>query len=605
MISEIVKKIGDFETGTINLSDTVSFSQKETVNKIKTHQNRGFLKKLPEGMVDDRMYFDIVTPLVDTGVKNTDMDTKNVEPVALSRQYLPQAILLKPELNLYFRCVDEDARINDSVESFTDEGNIVVRKSKEGIYKKVLLQNLYVLDQTAFSLEDTEVLERDFMNQTELRKQAWDKAEVENLIKSYKGTKTPYYDIFYCYLELTRARLKALKGEESTDEKDKSEYVWSYVVFGRASDKVKDNTNDPKTSGEEGFILFTEELKPEKIRIARNYTITRYKPYEEAHFGPYKGRWLREGYREICIPFQNRANELGNQIRIGMKLSLKHVLWSTDDTIAGKNILSAIQDGQIIQAKDLYVLNLSENKNIAAYAQEWNKNIQLAERCCQAFEVSLNQDTPSSTTATQVNVQNINNKQYYQFKKQKLGIFFRNVYNRWVLPELISYLSVEHELEITGDPTYYDLFTDIMVDSWYVKNLPNIPPHSPEQADMLKQMKKEELLKHPKIYAKVLAEFYKDALIMLDVVVTDESSNKQTKVSNGIALLPYISNPVVMQDPDARQIIVEIANDLGYRIKNRPPQALPQQEMAGMTPSKAPATPAGMPAESATNSQTL
>jgi hypothetical protein len=371
------------------------------------------------------------------------------------------------------------------------------------------------------------------------------------------------------------------------------------VVFGRAKTTKK---ND-KISSEKGFILFAEELKPEEIKITRNYIIKKYKPYEEAHFGAYKGRWMREGYRELCIQNQNRANELGNQIRIGMKLSLKHILWSSDDTIKGRNILSSLQDGQILQAKDLQLLNLSENKNLAAYAQEWNQNIQNAREKCRAFEMALSENSPSSTTATEANINNINNSKYFKFKQQKLGIFFRNIYNRWVLPELLKNVTDEHEIEITGDPSYMDLIYDALVNNWYLQNLLKMPTHGPEQADMIKQMKKEELMKNRKEFLTIQKDFFKNAEIVLDVTVTDESSNKQTKTTNGLNLVKYTSNPIIMQDPTSRDIIIEIANDLGFKVKKTAPPQMPMQP--GQMPNNQPGQPAGIPQETANNNQNV
>jgi len=609
VIDRILNEIKEYEGGYINLSNTVTFSQPKMINIIKTHQNHGFLKSLPEGMVDDRMFYDIVTPLVDTGVKNTDIDTKNVEPTSLTRDYQPQALLIKPELQLFFKYTDEDTRINNIVEAFTDEGNVVVRKVKEGIYKKVLLENLYIIDQTAEYLEDTTVIERDFMDQTKLRRMTeWNADEVDNLIKSFKksesSTKTPYFEIFYRFGEISLDELNEINGVESTDEKDDNKYVESMVVFGRA--KITRRKDDPiALSGEKGFILFAEELKPEEIKISRDYIIKKYKPYEEAHFGAYKGRWLREGYREICIQNQNRANELGNQIRIGMKLSLKHILWSSDNNVKGRNILSSIQDGQILEAKDLQVLNLSENKNLGAYAQEWNQNIQNAREKCRAFEMALSDNAPSSTTATEANINNINNSKYYKFKQQKLGIFFRNVYNRWILPELLKNISDEHEIEISGDPSYMDLIYDALINNWYLQNIYKMPTHGPEEADMIKQAKKEELQKKPKLFIKILKDYFKNAEIVLDVTVTDESSNKQTKVSNGLNLVKYTSNPNIMQDSMSRDIINEIANDLGFKVKKTaPPQPTPMQPGQGM-PNNQPGQPAGIPQETANNNQNL
>jgi hypothetical protein len=462
---------------------------------------------------------------------------------------------------------------------------------------------LYVIDQAAETLEDTTVIEKDMLNQTGLRKmKEWNQDEIKKLIKSYKGAevgKIPYYNIFYRYGEIVLSDFKLMKGKNVLDGYY-NKYIQTYIVFGKAK---LDNKHDqsPQNEGSKGFIIFLEELKEEEIKIDREYKIKRFKPYAEAHFGPFKGRWLREGYREVCFGYQNRATELANQIRIGMKLSTKLILWSEDEEIGGKNILSSIEDGQIIKAKGLNILN-NQEKSLAVYADEWNKNIQLAEKACQAFEVATGESSPSSTSATAVNIQNMNVNKFYNFKKQKLGIMFTEIYNRWVVDELMKYIRPEHILEVTGDASYMDLVYDTLVNAWYVSNLIYLPAHGPEQAEMLKATKKEELMKNPKILMKVLEGFYEKASILIYFNVTNEGVNKQNKVSNGLALLQYLTNQAIMQDPNGRDIVIQVANEIGYRVKNTPAKPQMVQNPGQPTPgNEAPQPPAGTPAEITSN----
>lgn len=580
VIDLILKEINEVETGSIELTDRVSFSQYQTASDIKTHQNGGFLTALAKGQDEDREFYDIITPMVETGVQNVDIDTKDFDLGILDGRYQAQNLLAKPILSNYFKLSNHGVKINDIVETFIDEGNVVVRKDNEGIYEKVELQNLYVIDQSAKGLEDTTVIEKQLMNQTELRRmEEW--KQTDNVINSCNVSSVeeiPYYEVFTRYGELSLAELNYLKrelySEENEDnEDDRNTYIQTQVVFARA--KVK--KGNPSGDFKKGFILLAEERKPEIIKITEKLKITKYKPYAEAHLGPFNGRWLRKGYRETGMPFQNRANELGNQIRQVMKLAGKILFWSSDENIAGKNIFSAVKNGQIIKAKDLQAIN-NTVQNLTVYGEEWNRNMELAQRALKAFEVATGEQLPSTATATAVVAQNNRVDQFYDYKREKLALFFMEVFTRWVIPALTEDMNQEHIMKIVGDPAYMEQYYEAVVNGWIAQNyikmmdLNGGRPLDGEQIQFIKEIKIQELMKRPKQFAKIEQDFFKDIQFQIDINISGERFNKQAKITNGLSLLQYLANPVIMQNPQTKKIIIDIADSLGYRIDN---QAVP------------------------------
>ncbi len=469
----ISEEIGNYETGSINLSDNVSFSQYKTIQKILTHQNKGFLTKLKPGQKDDREFYDIVTPMIETAVSNIDLDTDNIEPYTdppgrLAHEYSARILLTN-----YLRQTNHGVVLNEMEYQFVDDGNLIVRKvdDKGEIYRPVLPQNLYVIDQSARTLEDTTVIEKQAMNQSELREiKNWDnKDKVYNMCNTGESNLIPYYDIYYRYGEISKEMLGKIKEEVhginySEQEGDNNEYVQALVIMAKAKSGQKDeNNNDIK-----GVITFIEELKIKEIKITKKLKIKKYKPYESVRLGKFNGRFWGEGYREIGMPYQNRANELGNQIRQIMKLASKMVFWSKDKNIAGKNILSAIKNGQVLQADDLQLLN-NVFPNLSLYAEEWNRNINECTKALKAFEVASGESLPSSTSATGIAVQSQAVGKYYNFKRERFGLFLSSVFKRWVLAELIEI--DENELaEITGDISQIEEILEAIAKGWIIKN---------------------------------------------------------------------------------------------------------------------------------------
>lgn len=594
LIDLIFAEIKDFESNGVQLTDNVYFSQYETLQKIKTHQNNGFLSPLAKGQNDDRWFFDIITPMVETGIVNIDLDANNFEPYVVNDRHQAQQILAKSLLNIYLKQANQSETINSSAEAYVDDGNIVSRKigttSNGEIFKPVNLLNLYVIDQSAETLEDTPVIEKQIMNQSQLRKMTeWSNIDKFIALGNFSNSdKLPSYEVYYRYGDISRADYNKVQNEltaktyEEKDE-DKNEYIQALVIVGKVK-KGKEYNGERNES--QGVVLFAEELQPEVIKISDQLEITKYKPYEEAHFGKYCERWLRKGYREVGITYQNRANELGNQIRKVMKLASKILFWSKDKILAGKNILEAIKDGQVISAEHLDVLN-NVFPNLTLFSTEWNRNITECQKALKAFEAASGEALPSSTSATAIAVQNQQVGKYYDFKREKIGIFFANIYKRWVIPTLLKKTSTKEKIEIVGDPSFIEEYTDALAQGWIIQNTLLTTALSggvmtKEQFEQLKDIKKQELLKNKRHFLELEKDFFSEAEIYIGINPTGELFNKQAKVSNGLQLLQYITNPAVMSDPASRDIVMDIALSLGFRIK--PSQIAQQLPPQGQVP---------------------
>jgi hypothetical protein len=599
IVKLILNEVINYETSTIDLSDRVKFNQYQTIQINITHQNHGFLTNLAPGQEDDREFYDIITPMIETGVANTDLDTDNIDTFTDEAEYLAHELLANALIKRYNRQTNQGVVLNEMVYQFFDDGNIIVRKvDGEGeLYRPVLPQNLIIVDQSARTLEDTAVIERATMNQSEVRGvKGWD--NIDELFEYCDLSETdfmPYYEIFYWYGDLSKQRLGRIKKEvHGTDYKykkgDKYNYIQSVVVIARAKKGVRNE----KGAEVPGFVLFAEELKPQIINITKKLKIKRFKPYESVRLGKYNGRFWGAGYREIGVPYQNRANELGNQIRQIMKLASKMVFWSTDDEIAGKNILSAIKNGQILQAKDLYLLN-NVFPNLTLFSEEWNRNINEAQKALKAFEAASGEALPSSTSATAILAQTQAIGKFYDFKRERFGLLLSIIYKRWILPEIMKGMKEDEVIEITGDVDFIDKMIEFYLKGSIIQSeMLNTALAGgvmyQENFDQLLQMKKQDMVKHPKLYASIAQFFFKGVDIFVGINVTGEGFNKQNKLSNILKMLEFEVNPNIMNNPAALDDLNEARQMLGLKANRNKPQ--PAQMVTNTPPTN---TPSPMP----------
>ena len=213
----ILNEVSNYETNSIDLSDRVAFSQYQTIQTNLTHQNHGFLTLLAPGQEDDRVFYDIISPMVETGVSNIDLDTDNIDTFTDEADHQAQELLSKAVIKRYNRQTNQGVVLNETVYQYIDDGNIIVRKvDGEGeIYRPVLPQNLIVVDPSARTLEDTAVIERATMNQSEVKSTpSW--TNLDEMFEFCDLSQTdfiPYYEIFYWFGDLSKKRLGDLKRE--------------------------------------------------------------------------------------------------------------------------------------------------------------------------------------------------------------------------------------------------------------------------------------------------------------------------------------------------------------------------------------------------------
>jgi hypothetical protein len=587
LIDRILSQLISFRSDEIAITSKVKKNTFDIIEKILTHQNNGFQKTSP----NKRFFFNFGNSRVDTVIKKIDLDTKNISIICEEQGYSAQKLLLDQELKNYFKYTSHGIKLNAVVEEFCDFGNVVVKKDENEGYKKVNITRLFLADQTAETLEDTDVGEIYTYNISEFRRASqgtdWHNInETIEMVKDDSGQgKASYVNVIEWRGEISLEDFKKIKGEQ-TKENDKDKYI-QVLAVASASSKLNKNNYLSQDNEKMGFLLFLEEALPEKVKSGNKTYKTYWKPYREAHFGQYKGLWFREGVREVLFDLQDRANVIGNQLYEAMKWSSKHILWSKDQNLAGKSVFKSIENGQVILAEDLNVLPIIE-RNLSAQVNEWNKLMVLADKAVQSFEVATGEGLPSGTTLGAVQIQSANVGEHFDYKREKLGLMLKDVFNHWVLDDVINDMNAEHILEMSGDNEYFETVYQIAADGIMAKQyakINNLTQMTKEDWLMLKEQVINSLKQNPDKTIVILKDFYKDIKFKFDVDITGESFNKQNKVANTMGLLQFVANPAVMQDPVTRAMVRDLAALIGINVPNAPaPIQQPQPQQQAVRP---------------------
>lgn len=520
MIDKIKKEINDYKTGSIEICDGYSYSAYKLIRRILLFKNKIYPTGKTDSQGNYKYWFDIISPRVDSEIKNVDFDTKDVKLISDGKD-VGNLIIANNFLQNNFQETGQAEKFNEFIERGVEWGNIAWKKIKGG-YKIMELDKFYVLNQAAETLENSDVIEMEIMTASDLQKKIGLWEDVENLIKEAVGKKKTDFYIYERNGEISEKEYNETKKKEGGVE---NKYILTKIIVGGID---KDNP---------GHILFCEEIDE--------------KPYKEYHRGRYNGRWIRVGMIEILFDIQVRANEIGNQIARGLEWAAKAIFRSSDRIIA-QNILTDLQSGDIIKSVDLAQVNTRMN-GLDQLIADWNRLMQLADKLANSFEVITGETLPSGTPFSLGNLMNINANKLFDFIREKLSIAFQEVIEDWILPDILRQLKSEKIIKLMADNDGYDYYLTLLVNDWYIRNLLALLPHTPEIAINLKNQKIEELKKKKELLVKLEKEMWDNFKPRAKVVITGENYNLISELET---LKSFIQ---LEQDPIRRTALIEMA----------------------------------------------
>jgi hypothetical protein len=122
-----------------------------------------------------------------------------------------------------------------------------------------------------------------------------------------------------------------------------------------------------------------------------------------------------------------------------------------------------------------------------------------------------------------------------------------------MLPTIIKDLKAEKVIELTGDEEHIKEYYNVLVNAWYINNLINFPPHSPEDAQNIKKLKLEEIVRDKKSTIKIEQGFWDSFKPRVKVVISGENVKLMAELES---LYSFIQ---LEADPTRRTALIELA----------------------------------------------
>ena len=525
--SEIIKsEKGSFETNYLKMNPSYAQKQSDILELIDSY----WMSKYKQGDNDStgykKAFYNIVINPVEIASKMIDLDTKDIRIIAEDGQSYYPSWMMSKDLKIWMKDKkNKDKKtfgqfLNQLIFQFPKYGHILLKKAANTVHL-VPLQNVINTQDAKSLLASDFLIERHEYTAYQITQQNWGENQVNYAIANY---------------------LKDGK-------------IIVYEIHGDCGCPLGHN-----------YHIIPEDAKDEEVLFED--TIDRDDLYKELKWDEIPGRALSRGQAERLFEGQIAKNQTENLFRMGLRWTSKHIFQTRDDTVI-KNLITAVENGDIMTINSEITPISVEERNLAAYNwgdQKWDKN---TSDLTFSYEPLSGQRPPSGTPLGTSILQTNLSGQFYDLKREDLGLFLKDVLFDWIIPEFKKEKKSAHSL-MTGefDEDELDRLRNLILTNranqsilrYVSKNL-SIP--SSQEAEVIKAIEKEKIKKIKEL--KLPDSFYEDLKYKIDVVITNEQIDIASRMSTLQTVLQIIgSNPTILREPRTRKVFYKLLDLAGF-----------------------------------------
>ena len=559
------RNISDYYLG-VEMPGGYSFNTPETLKKVNLYYNGKFETGEKDSRGLKKFFFNIVRPACDIATKFIDLDTKDI---LLYSPYADQewrVWVMQHDLRNFLRDTKFDVLLNQLVSDYPKYGHVFIKKANDGKWHQVKIENTRFDPSSPSLATDVWFYEVKLMTEAEIRAEKWNKEKVKTLLSSKQGI----YTIYECYDYEGGEWYRTFKAD-----------LWNKKQGGGVIRGTEGKINDGDEYLE-GITLFSDEV--EEL------------PYRELKFYDLPGRRMGQGYVEYLFDNQVAENEAENLERKGLyHKALK--LWQTqDDAVAGKNVLTDAENGDIIKAIAEIKPIQADQTDLAAFQttrQRWAQN---TVQKTFTTDITRGENLPSRTPLGVANLSAQMAVSFFEFQREKLGIFIRDLIINDILPDFKKKKRGRHSVMVMATAAGVSKFIEAVARAQVDKRALEFAEGRgngfypiKEELDAEIERIKNELRNRRTLEVDVREAVYDDAKIYVDVNITGEQMDTGARIQTmNVALQLVSANPMLVQDPVLRTTFFKMLElsgvspvDLNLIQESLPQQPQMQQMMQG------------------------
>ena len=537
LITELKQIDSDYQNGTIQITDGLTFSQNEMIRLVEFYSSSKFLNGNKGSNGRDKPFYNIVNSMVDTAVVATDIDTKDIRVEADEEGSYDKSFLFNHEIYNWMKETNFAKSLNEIGETRARYGGVVVKKCKEkGEEMKVEVvawKNL-VTDQV--DILGGVIIEKHYMTPYELR----EKKDVWNNVEEAIG-------------------LYAKKGYTRSDERIE---VWE--VHGELStDYLSDDaevTEATESSCQTHFFC-VKGAKSEHLYWIEEKDM----PYKYLAWKEVSGRALGRGVVEEGEEAQVWTNDAVQKKQAAMELSGKIIL-KTNSKKIGNNVMTDMDNGHIVvleEGKDLNTVNLINGAlpQFTEIVQEWWSQY---ERVTSSYDAVRGETPPSGQPYRLQALVSQTGSSHFDYRREEEGIFLKELFYDWVFPEIKKKLTKEHILASDFTPEELmkldESFATYEANRFVLDNMLSGKIVMMQDFLAAKDQYMQFISKDGKRrFLDIPDGYYNDMKAKLTINITGEQKNKQVVLETLTNILQTVaSNPMILQDNNLMTIFNKI-----------------------------------------------
>lgn len=474
-ITEIVRLAEqNYETGQTNLGEFVSWGHRDTVERIIAYLYSKHTTGDKDSLGRDKPFFNIVSAAVNIWYRATDLDRKDIIIRPTKTSNAIAAFLATVKLQEWMNKNNFGMFLNDWGRTLAQFGSAVVKfvEKKGELIPSVIPWNRIITD--AVDFDALPRIEKIYKTPVQLLKMPEiDKKEADKLIEALVARKiskgmakdnlSEFIELYEVHGELPVALLK-----DSPEEGDWEKYQQQMHIVSFVEDKTTKDFQD--------FSLFKGPEKQD--------------PYLLTHLIKEEGRVMSIGAVEYLFDAQWMQNHSMKNMKDTLDLASKLIFQTADGTFLGRNVLTAIETGDIMIHKENMPLTQINNTkaDITAmqnFAGQWKA---LAMELTSTPESMRGITPPSGTPYSSVALLTQQAGSLFEIMTESKGLYGEEMLTRFVIPHIKTKLDTKEEVMATLKES------DIRkIDAMYIPNRA-IRNHNDRVINALIKGKDEELM---------------------------------------------------------------------------------------------------------------
>lgn len=421
----------DYINSSTTISEYVTFSPKENVNKIEAYLNSKHISGDTDALGREKPFFNIVNAAVNVWMRATDIDRANIRIKATKSAAHTTALIADVKSKDWMRKASLGVWLNDWGRTLARYGSAVSKfVEKDGeLVATVVPWNRLIVD--AIEFYGNPVIEKHYYTPAQLRKHPlFDQEQVNALIEGAKESR------------------KTTNGDK---QDNKADYLEVYELHGEFSKELlTGKESDADVYVQQVHICSFKQTEDGEYEDYALYKGQEKNPYHIAHLIKEDGRVMAIGAVEHLFEAQWMVNHNEKAIKDQLELASKLIFQTADPSFQGKNT-GDLDTGSILYHEGNSPLTQLANNSHDIEALMSSKGDWRG----QATEETSTPDAvrgvtpPSGTALGTVQITTAQGLSLFELMTENKGLALEEIWRTFVIPHLKKRLNSKDEIVAT------------------------------------------------------------------------------------------------------------------------------------------------------------